>query len=69
MENTDLIKWKQQIQFEGEHSDLKFDNPNFYDLAKSFNMWGKQIESAEEFIPALKRSIQTKRTSNNWSSS
>ena len=21
-----LIKWKQQIQFSGEHSDLKFDN-------------------------------------------
>ena len=30
-----LIKWKQQVQFKGEHSDLKFDNPNFLELAKS----------------------------------
>ena len=30
-----LIKWKQQIQFSGEHSDLKFDNPDFGELAKS----------------------------------
>ena len=29
-----LIKWKQQIQFEGEHSNLKFDNPNFSIICK-----------------------------------
>ena len=33
-----LIKWKQQVQFKGEHSDLKFDNPNFLELAKSFQI-------------------------------
>ncbi len=52
-----LIKWKQQVQFSGEHSDLKFDNPNFGDLAKSLKMWGKQINSADEFIPALEEAF------------
>ena len=55
-----LIKWKQQVQFEGNHSDLKFANPNFYDLARSFNMWGKQIESAEQLIPALNEAFKQK---------
>ena len=48
-----LIKWKQQVHFKGEHSDLKFNNPNISELAKSFGMWGKQINSANQFIPAL----------------
>ena len=39
---------------------LKFANPNFYDLAKSFNMWGKQIESAEQLIPALNEAFKQK---------
>ena len=48
-----LIKWKQQVHFDGEHSELRFKNPNFEFLAKSLNMWGKQIKSANEFLPAL----------------
>ena len=44
-----LIKWKQQVGFKGEHSDLKFNNPNFEMLAKSLNMWGKQVSNSEEF--------------------
>ena len=55
-----LIKWKQQVQFKGEHSDLKFDNPNFLELAKSFGMWGKQINSTDQFIPALNEAFQQK---------
>ena len=55
-----LIKWKQQVQFEGEHSDLKFNNPNFFELAKSFDMWGKQIQSSEEFLPALHEAFEQK---------
>ena len=31
-----LIKWKQQVNFDGEHSDLKFNNPDFESLGKSF---------------------------------
>ncbi len=55
-----LIKWKQQIQFDGDHSDLKFDNPNFGTLAKSLNMWGTQINSAKEFLPALEEAFKQK---------
>ena len=55
-----LIKWKQQIQFSGEHSDLKFDNPDFGELAKSMNMWGTQINSTKDFLPALKEAFKQK---------
>ena len=64
-----LIKWKQQVQFKGEHSDLKFENPNFSDLAKSFQMWGQQIESEDQFIPALNEAFKPKRSCNYWCSS
>ena len=50
-----LIKWKQQVHFGGEHSDLEFQNPNFEALAKSFGMWGKEIHSANDLIPSLQR--------------
>ena len=53
-----LIKWKQQVQFKGEHSDLKFDNPNFLELAKSFGMWGTHVHSADQFIPALNEAFK-----------
>jgi len=55
-----LIKWKQQVQFKGNHSDLKFENPDFSILAKSLNMWGTQIKSAEDFIPALEEAFKQK---------
>ena len=55
-----LIKWKQQIQFDGDHSYLTFDNPDFGVLAKSLNMWGIQINSADEFLPALKEAFKQK---------
>ena len=55
-----LIKWKQQIQFSGEHSNLKFDNPDFGELAKSMNMWGTQINSTKDFLPALKEAFKQK---------
>ncbi len=55
-----LIKWKQQVEFKGEHSDLKFDNPNFFDLAKSFGMWGKEITETDQLIPALNTAFKQK---------
>ena len=55
-----LIKWKQQIQFDGDHSNLTFDNPDFGVLAKSLNMWGIQINAADEFLPALKEAFKQK---------
>lgn len=53
-----LIKWKQQNGFKGKHSDLKFNNPNFAQLAESFGMWGKEITAAEQIIPALEEAFQ-----------
>ena len=52
-----LIKWKQQNHFDGRHSDLAFTNPDWEMLAKSFHMWGKKINSAEEFAPTLKEAL------------
>ena len=48
-----LIKWKQQNQFGGRHSDLAFDNPDFELLARAFGMWGRTIKSLDELAPAL----------------
>ncbi|MCW5732302.1 MAG: acetolactate synthase large subunit [Alphaproteobacteria bacterium] len=55
-----LIKWKQQNNFAGQHSDLKFNNPDFEHLAKAFGIWGKTIRKPEELVPALKRAFQQK---------
>ncbi len=53
-----LIKWKQQNGFDGKHSDLAFNNPDFGALAKSFGMWGKELTSADQIIPALEEAFQ-----------
>ncbi|MDC3091226.1 acetolactate synthase large subunit [Rickettsiales bacterium] len=55
-----LIKWKQQVHFDGEHSELRFKNPSFELLAKSLNMWGKEIKSASEFLPSLTEAFKQK---------
>jgi acetolactate synthase-1/2/3 large subunit len=48
-----LIKWKQQNQFGGRHSQLDFGNPKWDLLAQAFGMWGKTITGPEQLIPAL----------------
>ena len=53
-----LIIWKQQNQFKGKHSDLKFNNPDFAMLAESFDAWGKVISSADEFRPVLEEAFK-----------
>ena len=53
-----LIKWKQQNQFGGKHSDLKFTNPDFAKLAESFDAWGTVISSVDEFKPALEEAFK-----------
>ncbi len=52
-----LIKWKQQNQFGGRHSDLKFSNPDLEMLARSFGMWGRHVTSAEDLAPALEEAL------------
>jgi len=53
-----LIKWKQQNQFGGKHSELKFTNPDFAKMAESFGIWGRNLKSAAELKPALEEAFQ-----------
>ena len=53
-----LIKWKQQNQFDGRHSDLAFNNPDFELLAQAFDMWGRKLTHADELLPALEEAFQ-----------
>jgi len=53
-----LIKWKQQNQFNGEHSKLDFTNPKWEQLAEAFNMWGKAIGDPSELPGALEEAFQ-----------
>ena len=53
-----LIKWKQQNTFNGRHSELAFNNPDFELLAKSFGAWGRRVKSAGEIAPALEEAFR-----------
>ena len=52
-----LIKWKQQNQFEGMHSDLAFANPDFEQLASAFSMWGRHVKGCDQFVGALDEAL------------
>ncbi len=52
-----LIKWKQQNQFNGRHSDLAFGNPDFELLAKAFGMWGRTLGGPGELPSALEEAF------------
>lgn len=52
-----LIKWKQQNQFDGKHSDLAFNNPDFDHLAKAFGIWGKVIDGPGQIAGALEEAF------------
>ena len=53
-----LIKWKQQNAFDGRHSPLAFNNPDFDYLAKAFGIWGNTVTSADDLKPALEESFR-----------
>ena len=53
-----LIKWKQQSRFDGRHSDLAFDNPDFGHLAKAFGIWGRQIDGPGQIKDALEEALR-----------
>ena len=55
-----LIEWKQSNQFDGRHSDLAFNNPDFELLAKAFGIWGREVRSAEDFAPAFEEALAVK---------
>ncbi len=52
-----LIKWKQQNHFDGRHSDLAFNNPDFDYLAKAFGIWGKVIDGPGQIAGALEEAF------------
>lgn len=52
-----LIKWKQQNQFNGEHSELAFNNPDMSLLAKAFDMWGRTLDGPGQLEDALKEAF------------
>ncbi len=52
-----LIKWKQQNQFNGRHSDLAFTNPDFELLAKSFGVWGRRLTGPGQLSAALEEAF------------
>ncbi len=52
-----LIKWKQQNAFDGRHSDLAFNNPDFELLAQAFGIWGKTIDGPGQIGPALEEAF------------
>jgi len=53
-----LIKWKQQNGFDGRHSELAFNNPDWELLAKAFGMFGKTITAAEDIVPSLQEAFE-----------
>ena len=55
-----LIKWKQQNHFDGRHSDLAFNNPDFELLAKSFGIWGRTLGGPGEVAAALEEAFAQK---------
>lgn len=55
-----LIEWKQENGF-GRHTDLSFQNPNFIELAESFDCMGIRVEKSSELRPALERAFNADR--------
>ena len=51
-----LIEWKQHNYY-GESAFIKFNNPDFVALAKSFGLQGYRVTSTEDFIPTLKDAL------------
>ncbi len=53
-----MIEWKQIKEF-GSEFGMSFGNPDFVKYAESFGCVGIRINSADEFLPELKKALQT----------
>ena len=53
-----LIKWKQEDHYDGRHSDLAFDNPDFEMLARSFGAWGRTLTAADQLTERAGRGFR-----------
>jgi len=54
-----MIRWKQQSA-KFDNFGLDFGNPDFVKFAESFGAHGVRIESATEFLPAVKKALDAK---------
>ncbi|MEM7229273.1 MAG: acetolactate synthase large subunit [Planctomycetota bacterium] len=54
-----LIKWKQQSQFDGQHSDLAFENPDWIKLAEAFGCTGIHVDNSKSLRGALDEALNT----------
>ncbi|MEL6130469.1 MAG: acetolactate synthase large subunit [Cyanobacteria bacterium J06627_3] len=52
-----LIEWKQRNYY-GESAFIKFNNPDFVALAKSFGLQGYRVTATKDFIPTLKMALE-----------
>ncbi len=52
-----VIEWKQQNRF-GHDFGVRFGNPDFVQYARSFGLPGFKIESADAFLPTLRRALE-----------
>lgn len=59
-EGYGLIEWKQLSEF-GKSTYVKFTNPDFVSLAKSYGAEGFRIHHADEFIPTLQKALAIKK--------
>ncbi len=55
-----LIKWKQQNQFKGEHTDLAFTNPDWVPFAKSLGWNAYKCDDSTKLQATLKKSLKAK---------
>jgi acetolactate synthase I/II/III large subunit len=52
-----LIEWKQQNQF-GSSAFVKFNNPDFVQLAESMGLKGYRVETCLDLVPILKQALE-----------
>lgn len=53
-----LIKWKMDMEM-GHHDNVDFNNPDFVKYAESFGANGYRVESADELLPTLQKTLHT----------
>ena len=52
-----LIRWKQEMHYDGRHSHTEITNPDLVALAQAFGCHARRVESAEDLRPALQEAF------------
>jgi len=56
-----MLKTNQKNNFNKRYCDVDFPSINYAEIAKGFGCYGEKIENPEDFQPALKRAIESKK--------